>query len=673
MKEKVKKTYKTIRKSIVEYIITNRLFISYVILAIIGTMFLRYFTLGTFFYFKSFITDLAVILIIGGLGYFVKPKNQFKYYFIWLIIFTIINVVNSIYYKFYVNFTSVGYLSTLSQAETVTGSIFEKVSFYDVMYILVPVIFYVIHKKLLASSYYYFVDKIEKGKKMVVTTLLVGILCLGYSFGTATGTDYSRLAKQWNRVYVVERFGILLYQANDVVQVLRSQLSSLFGEEEALEAFNAYFDAKEEHEENDYTGILKGKNIILVHLEGMQTFLMDLEFNGQEVTPNLNKLASEGMFFSNFYPQVSTGTSSDTEFTILTGLMPAASGAVFTSYYDRNYFTIPKYLNNLGYYTFSMHGNSDTMWGRNLAHPSLGYEGMYFESSFTYKDEDVINLGINDQLFFKQAIPIMENIENTYENYMGYVITLSNHSPFSDAATHSILDLTSHYTMVDPNTLEVVEMSVDYLSDTSVGEYIKSANYADIALGDFINYINESDAFDNTVFVFFGDHDAKLNRSDINYLYNLNPETGKTYEETDEEYVEYDYYDHELNKKTPLIIWTKDKSLKNVFKGEITYYTGMYNVAPTILNMYGLYNKYTVGDDIFNSKDDNIIVFPNGNILTEKVYYNNSTGEYKVLEDGASLDEDYISDISLIGENRLEISNYIIVYNLLNQVSMTGE
>lgn len=200
MKEKVKKTYKTIRKSIVEYIITNRLFISYVILAIIGTMFLRYFTLGTFFYFKSFITDLAVILIIGGLGYFVKPKNQFKYYFIWLIIFTIINVVNSIYYKFYVNFTSVGYLSTLSQAETVTGSIFEKVSFYDVMYILVPVIFYVIHKKLLASSYYYFVDKIEKGKKMVVTTLLVGILCLGqnvdsYGKNLEDGTNFAKLLK----------------------------------------------------------------------------------------------------------------------------------------------------------------------------------------------------------------------------------------------------------------------------------------------------------------------------------------------------------------------------------------------------------------------------------------------------------------------------------------------
>lgn len=673
MKKKIKKTLKTIRKSIVEYIITNRLFISYVILAIIGTMFVRYFTIGNFFSFKPFITDLGIILIIGGLGYFVKPKNQFKYYFIWLIIFTIINVINSIYYKFYVNFASIGYLDTVSQAETVTGSIFEKLSAFDIMYVLVPIIFYVIHKKLLSSSYYYFIDKIEKGKKMVVTTLLVGALCLGYSFGTASGTDYSRLAKQWNREYVVERFGILMYQVNDAVQVVRTKLSSLFGVEEAKAIFDAYIDQKEEHVDNEYTGILKGKNIVFVHMEGMQTFLMDLEFNGAEVTPNLNRLASEGMFFSNFYPQVSTGTSSDTEFTLLTGLMPAASGAVFTSYYDREYFTIPKYLQELGYYTFSMHGNLASMWSRDRAHPSLGYEGMYFEESFTYTDADVINLGINDRLFFRQAIPIMENIESTYENYMGYVITLSNHSPFYEAAPYSNLDLSSHYTEINPDTLEEVDVSVDYLSDTAVGQYIKSANYADMALGDFLNYINESDAFDDTVFVFFGDHDAKLNRGEINYLYNLNPETGEEYEEGDPEYVEYDYYDHELNKKTPLIIWTKNEELRDVFSGEITYYTGMYNVAPTILNMYGLYNKYTVGEDIFNAKEDNLIVFPNGNILTEKVYYNNSTGEYKVLEDGAIIDEDYIANVSAIGEERLDISNLIIVYDLLDSVSMTGE
>ena len=672
MKKKILNCLRTIRKNVVEYIITNRLFISYVIFALIGTMLVRKFTIGTFFSFKPFITDLGIVLIVGGFGYFIKPKNQFKYYFIWLIIFTLINIISSIYYTFYTSFSSFSELVTVGQAETVTGSIFEKLRFVDLMYVFFPIIFYLIHKKLLSSSYYYFIDKIEKGKKMLVTTVLVGALCLAYSFGVATGVDYSRLTKQWNRIYIVERFGILLYQFNDLIQFLTIQTSSLFGYDDALIEFNEYFDAKEKTAENEYTGILQGKNIVFVHMESMQTFLMDLEFNGAEVTPNLNRLASEGMFFSNFYPQVSVGTSSDTEFTLLTGLMPAASGAVFTNYYDREYFTIPKYLSNIGYYTFSMHGNLSSMWNRDRVHPLLGYEGMYFEESYTYTDEDVINLGINDRLFFEQVIPIMENIETTYENYMGTIITLSNHSPFSIGSRYSTLDLTSHYSTVDPLTGEVTEHAVDYLSDSSVGEYIKSANYSDMALGDFLNYINESDAFDNTVFVFYGDHDAKLSRSEINFLYNLNPETGEVYEEGDPNYVEYDYYAHELNKNTPLIIWTKDPELRSTFNGEVDYVTGMYNVAATILNMYGLYNKYTMGADIFSIKDDNLVVYPNGNVLTNKVYYNNSTGEYKVLNN-ETLEEDYISNISATAEKVLDISNSIIVYDLLDSVEMSEE
>ncbi len=672
MKKKILNCLRTIRKNVVEYIITNRLFISYVIFALIGTMLVRKFTIGTFFSFKPFITDLGIVLIVGGLGYFIKPKNQFKYYFIWLIIFTLINIISSIYYTFYTSFASFSELVTVGQAETVTGSIFEKLRFVDLMYVFFPIIFYLIHKKLLSSSYYYFIDKIEKGKKMLVTTVLVGALCLAYSFGVATGVDYSRLTKQWNRIYIVERFGILLYQFNDLIQFLTIQTSSLFGYDDALIEFNEYFDAKEKTAENEYTGILQGKNIVFVHMESMQTFLMDLEFNGEEVTPNLNRSASEGMFFSNFYPQVSVGTSSDTEFTLLTGLMPAASGAVFTNYYDREYFTIPKYLSNIGYYTFSMHGNLSSMWNRDRVHPLLGYEGMYFEESYTYTDEDVINLGINDRLFFEQVIPIMENIETTYENYMGTIITLSNHSPFSIGSKYSTLDLTSHYSTVDPLTGEVTEHAVDYLSDSSVGEYIKSANYSDMALGDFLNYINESDAFDNTVFVFYGDHDAKLSRSEINFLYNLNPETGEVYEEGDPNYVEYDYYAHELNKNTPLIIWTKDPELRSTFSGEVDYVTGMYNVAATILNMYGLYNKYTMGADIFSVKDDNLVVYPNGNVLTNKVYYNNSTGEYKVLNN-ETLEEDYISNISATAEKILDISNSIIVYDLLDSVEMSEE
>lgn len=667
----MKNTFKNFRKNVVEYIITNRLFISYVILSLIATICVRKFTIGSAFKFKPLITDLGFILLIGSFGYLIKPKNQFKYYFCWLIIFNLMCLISSIYYRFFTSFASIGELATMGQTETVTGSILDKLRFSYGIYIIIPIIFYLIHKKLLSSTYYYFIDKIEKSKKMFVSTLVISLIFVSYTFGVATNADYSRLSKQWNRIYIVERFGIIMYQGNDFVQFLRPQLSSLFGQEKAIQEFNDYFDNKEQAKDNKYTGILKGKNIVFVHMESMQSFLMDLKFNGEEVTPNLNKLANEGMYFTNFYPQVSTGTSSDTEFTLLTGLMPASSGTVFVSYYDRNYFTIPKYLANAGYNTFSMHGNLSSMWNRNKAHPALGYKDMYFSEVFDYTDEDVINLGINDKLFFKEAIPILEKIEDSNQNYMGTIITLSNHSPFKYASMHSDIDLTSYYETTDSRG-NTITKSYDYLSNTPIGEYIKSANYADSALGEFLDYIKSSDHFNNTVFVFYGDHDAKLSRSEINYLYNLNPETGDIYSKNDENYVDYDYYAHELNKKTPLIIWTKDKSLESIFKGDITYTMGMYNVAATILNMYGITNKYNVGEDIFSVKDNNIVVYPNGNFLTSKVYYNNSTNEYLSLN-GEEITKEYIEENAKEAENRLTVSNAIIVYDLLKNKSMNGE
>lgn len=668
MKKNIKKTFRKYKKNTIEYIITNRLFISYVILSLIATICVRKFTIGIAFSFYPIVTDLGLILLIGSIGYLIKPKNQFKYYFFWLIIYNTMCMISSIYYIFFTSFASIGELASMGQTETVTGSIFDKLRFSYAIYIIIPIIFYLIHKKLRSTTYYYFIDKIEKSKKMFACTMLAGIVLIGYRFAVATGTEYSRLSKQWNRISIVERFGIIMYQGNDFVQILRPSLSSLFGQEKAQNSFNEYFEHKTITNDNKYSNILKGKNIVFVHMESMQSFLMDLSFNGESVTPNLNQLASEGMHFTNFYPQVSTGTSSDTEFTLLTGLMPASSGTVFVSYYDRNYFTIPKYLNNLGYNTFSMHGNLSSMWNRNKAHPSLGYKDMYFNEVFEYTDDDVINLGINDKLFFKEAMPILESIEENNENYMGTIITLSNHSPFKLASEYSNLDLTTYYT--DPLTGE--EKSYDYLSNTAVGQYIKSANYADSALGEFLEYIKSSDYFNNTVFVFYGDHDAKLSRNEINYLYNLNPETGDVYTENDENYVNYDYYAHELNKKTPLIIWTKNQQLKSIFKGEINYTMGMYNVASTILNMYGIKNIYTMGDDIFSIKDDNLIVYPNGNFLTSKIYYNNSTNEYLSLNK-ENITQEYIDNLSKEAENRLTISNSIIVYNLLKDKKMNGE
>lgn len=671
MKNKIKLTLRKTRKSIIEYIATNRLFLTYIIISILGLLLVRNFTIGNMFSFETFIVDLAIVLIIGSFGYLVKPKNQYRYFFIILLIFTIMEVVNSIYYTFYYSFASFGELVTAGQTETVMGSIFEKIKITDLIYILFPFIFYAIHKKLLKNAYYSFISAIEKGKRMFTSTLLVGCILLAYTFVTATGTDYSRLAKQWNRIYVVERFGLALYQCNDLIHTLTPKLSSLFGYEESAQRFTQYFTSEEYdkyNHKNKYTGLLEGYNIVFIHMEGIETYLMDLKFNGVEAVPNINRLAKEGMFFSKFFPQISIGTSSDTEFTLLTSLMPAQSGAVFTSYYDRDYITIPKLLKEKGYYTFSMHGNFASMWNRSNVHPLLGYQDMYFEDKFTYnkdpKSEDYITLGINDKLFFKQAIPMLENIEENNEKYMGTLITLSNHSPFSALDKYGEYDMSTTYKDCDEFNV-CKNVTTNYLYNTAVGNYITSAHYADAALGEFFEYVNKSKYFNNTLFVLYGDHDAKLSRKQKNYLYNYDYKTGEEIAEDDPRYKEYDQYDHELNKKTPLILWTKNKKIRSVLNGEVDYVMGMYDVLPTLGNMLGIKNEFALGHDIFNIKYDNYVVFPSGNFVTNLIYYNNSKEQSKIIKEGAELSSDYINNLITKTEQILEVSNSMIVHDLI--------
>ncbi len=675
MKEKITLFFRKLRKNIIEYIATNRLFLTFVVLSMLGLMLVRNYTVGDMFSFEACISDFALVLLIGSFGYLVKPRNQYRYFMIVLIIFTLMEIINSVYYTFYTSFASFGELGTVGQTETVMGSVYERIKVTDLIYILFPFVFYFIHKKLLRTAYYNFMSVVEKGKKMCMVTLLVGCLFLAYTFVTATGTDYSRLAKQWNRVYVVERFGLVLYQINDLIQTLTPKFSSLFGYEEAAQSFIEFFTSDDidlYDGENEYTNILEGYNVVFIHMEGMQTFLMDIEFNGVEATPNLNKIASEGMFFTNFYPQVSIGTSSDTEFTLLTSLLPAASGAVFTSYYDREYITIPKLLKEKGYYTFSMHGNYASMWNRATVHPLLGYDDMYFEDTYTYNTDsddpdnlEYINLGISDKKFFEQVVPILEEIEANNTNYMGTIITLSNHSPFTYLEKYGEYDMSTTYEVCDEETEECSEVTTDYLYGTAVGNYIMSAHYADEALGELFEYINNSDAFENTVFVLYGDHDVKLTKNQMNYLYNYDYTTGELKTEDDPTYVTYDDYDHELNKNTPLIIWTKNEELKEILQGEVDYVMGMYDVMPTLGNMLGIENEFAMGHDIFNIKDDNYVVFPNGNFLTSLIYYNNSESQYKVIQEGAELTTDYITNLIAKTEAVLEVSNAIIVHDLI--------
>ena len=148
-----------------------------------------------------------------------------------------------------------------------------------------------------------------------------------------TGLDIGRLGKQWNREFIVMKFGLYTYQVNDIISTIKPQLNPLFGYDENAKIFREYYEERVDlTTQNKYTDIFKGQNILAIHAESIQQIVVDLKFNGVELTPNLNKLSKEGLYFSNFYAQEGVGTSSDSEFTLNTSLMPTSSGTVFANY-----------------------------------------------------------------------------------------------------------------------------------------------------------------------------------------------------------------------------------------------------------------------------------------------------------------------------------------------------
>ena len=360
--------------------------------------------------------------------------------------------------------------------------------------------------------------------------------------------SWARLFKLWNRESVVMSYGIYFYQLDDFIQSLTPQITNLFGHDNALKSVTDYYEEnKREKTSNQFTGIFEGKNVIVIHAESMQTFPMNLKFNDQEVTPNMNKLASEGIFFSNFYSQVGVGTSSDAEFTFNTSLMPSTSGTVFVNYFNRTYVSIPQLLKEKGYYTYSMHGNTGDFWNRNTMHKNLGYDKFYSKDSYVI--DETIGLGLSDKSFFSQSVEIMKEVKENEEGpFYTLLITLTNHTPFSD------LELIDEF----PTTIDVQignqTITREYLNNTTMGNYLRSVHYADEAIGEFIEKLDKEGLLENTVLIIYGDHDARLEYNDYNLLYNYDPISDRILTEEDEGYVTYNKYTYELDKKVPFIV-----------------------------------------------------------------------------------------------------------------------
>lgn len=632
------------------------LVLSFIVINLINSLLLRLITVKNIFSIHPLLIDIGLLLLLSLLSLLFKRKNRIKYFMTTTIILTMICLINSVYYHYYDSFATVTLISNLVYAKDVGDAIFENVlKPEDLIYLWGPIAIYLLYYFLKKKKY--FNREFKNNKKLTIITIILTLSLWGIASIIMPITAWGSFHKLWNRESVVMNYGIYIYQIDDIIQSISPKINSAFGHDKALKETELYYKGnKYEKKENKYTNIFEGKNVIVIHAESIQNFVIDLEFNNKEVTPNLNKLTKEGIYFNNFYSQVGVGTSSDTEFTFNTSLMPSTKGTVFVNYFDREYISIPKLLKEKGYYTYSMHANAGEFWNRNIMHETLGYNKFYSRSSYVI--DETIGLGLSDKSFFSQSANIMKEIKETEGTpFYSTLIMLSNHTPFSD------LELMPEYETTINVELNNRTITREYVSNTDLGNYIRSVHYADEAIGEFINKLDVEGLLDNTVLLIYGDHDARLDKDDFNLLYNYDPVEDKIKEEDEDGYAPFNDYDYELNRKVPFIIWTKEKKFNTIVNTPM----GMIDVLPTIGNMLGIYSKYQLGNDIFNL-EDNIVTFIDGSFVTSNIYYSSPKEEIYPISN-EPITEEYIQKGIKYSSNLIDISNNIISYDLIKELS----
>ena len=647
---KVKKVIDNMRKFIVNFGRNYPVLSFYIVSNFINSILLRLFTTGSF-KIRPLFFDMGVVLLFAAMSFFVKKNGKKVYYIITSILFLAICIINSIYYNYYSSFASASLLATSVFVKDFGDVVVSfALNFKDWLYL-----WQIIGLILVIVKYS---NKEINEKRNFSKLSIIAILLLAIGSIIPPYNSWSRFIKLWNRVSVVNSFGVYTYQLDDLFQSMKPTLNNMFGYDNALKDVSEYYEEnKKEQKINKYTGIFEGKNVIAIHAESLQNFAIGLTFDGREVTPNINKLVKESLYFNNFYAQVGVGTSSDSEFTYSTSLLPANNGTVFVNYYNNKFTTIQNLLNDKGYYVFSMHGNVGDFWNRNTMHQNMGYDKFYSKSSFVVDEE--YGLGLSDESFFRQVVPMIKDInENIGQPYYGTLITLTNHTPWEDA--DEISDLKTTWT-VDINGKSVTR---DYLENKTLGDYIKSMNYMDMAIGKFLNNMESEGLLDNTVVVIYGDHDARISKKNYDYMYNYDPITDRVLESGDEGYVEFNDYDYELSKKVPLIIWSKDLEEAKI----IDVPMGMIDVLPTLGNMLNIYNKYSLGTDIMGIvNNENIVVFKDGSYVTNKIYYSARNNEAYTLSNEV-ITEDYISLNQEYANKILDISDKVITYDLFKDL-----
>lgn len=478
-----------------------------------------------------------------------------------------------------------------------------------------------------------------------------GALVLTLNIFLAESSRPRLLGTTFDRSYIVKYLGINTYTVYDGIKNEQTEQINRNANTADLNKIIAYTKKNKVPANPKYFGTAKGKNIVIIHLESFQQFLIGLKINGKEVTPYLNSIYHNRhtLSFANFYHQVGIGRTSDAENMLETGTYGISDGSLFTALGSTNTFqAAPQILRKNGNYTSAVfHGNVGSFWNRDDVYKNMGYNYFFDQNYFSHDKSDRIGYGTKDKLMFAESIKYLERMQQPF--YTKF-ITVTNHTPF-DMDEEDL----------DPN------FKTANTSDNSINNYFETAHYLDQAIREFFAYLKKSGLIKNTVVIIYGDHYG-LTNSENQILAPVVGESSDT----------WNSYNNVQMQRVPFMIYSPD--LKGKIKNEVA---GEIDVLPTLLHLLGIsnYNYIQFGHDLLSPKYQPWVVFRNGTIVSQKyiiiggkgkkgVVYDRKTG--KQIINFTKKEEIEITKLAKKGKASLKYSDLLNNHNLLRFYTPNG-
>ena len=237
------------------------------------------------------------------------------------------------------------------------------------------------------------------------------------------------LTRSFDRELLVKNIGTYNYHIYDLFIQSKSHAQRALADGSELVEVGNYINANYAAPDPEMYGVAKGRNIIAISLESLQSFVINEEMDGHVITPFLNELTKDPdtFYFSDFYHNTGLGKTSDSEFILENSLYPRNGSAVFFTHSGNTYQSMAAQLGENGYFTNVMHANNRSFWNRDIMYGALGIDKFYDIESYTVGEGEAVNWGMKDIPFFDQSVEMMKEMPQPFYSRL---ITLTNHHPF---------------------------------------------------------------------------------------------------------------------------------------------------------------------------------------------------------------------------------------------------